>query len=149
MELCPQFRKRRIRPLVQQPEQPFLARFGEQAPAAAVVGLRLHGAALFEVLTHPTHGGNAVAEAGRDVSGDLALVVEFKDALANCNRDGFHAQTLPPTQKKRYINYGNALVLCTDDGEPNEWSASELKELKAAGQVHLHQSRFILKEAMS
>ena len=42
-----------------------------------------------------------------------------------------------------------ALVLCTDDGEPNEWSASELKELKAAGQVHLHQSRFILKEAMN
>jgi len=39
-----------------------------------------------------------------------------------------------------------ALVLCADDGEPNEWSASELQELKTAGQIHLHQSRFILKE---
>jgi len=39
-----------------------------------------------------------------------------------------------------------ALVLCTDDGEPSEWSASELQELKAAGQIHLHQSRFVLKE---
>ena len=42
-----------------------------------------------------------------------------------------------------------ALVLCADDGEPNEWSASKLKELKAAGQIHLHQSRFILKEVTS
>jgi hypothetical protein len=39
-----------------------------------------------------------------------------------------------------------ALVLCADGGEPNEWSANELKELKDAGQIHLHQSRFILKE---
>ena len=39
-----------------------------------------------------------------------------------------------------------ALVLSAEDGEPNEWSASELQQLKAAGQVHLHQSRFILKE---
>jgi hypothetical protein len=39
-----------------------------------------------------------------------------------------------------------ALVLCTDGGEPNEWSASELQGRKAAGQLHLHQSRFILKE---
>lgn len=39
-----------------------------------------------------------------------------------------------------------ALVLCGDTGEPNEWGASKLQELKAAGQIHLHQSRFILKE---
>ncbi len=39
-----------------------------------------------------------------------------------------------------------ALVLCAEDGAPGEWSASELQELKAAGQIHLHQSRFILKE---
>ena len=40
-----------------------------------------------------------------------------------------------------------ALVLCADDGEPNEWSANDLKELHAAGQIRLHQSQFILKEA--
>lgn len=39
-----------------------------------------------------------------------------------------------------------ALVLCAEDGGPNEWSASELQELKTTGQIHLHQSRFILKE---
>ena len=42
-----------------------------------------------------------------------------------------------------------SLVLCADDGEPNEWSASDLKELQTAGQIHLHQSRFILKETAS
>ena len=42
-----------------------------------------------------------------------------------------------------------ALVLCGDSGEPNEWSASEVQALKAAGQIHLHQSRFILKETAS
>ena len=42
-----------------------------------------------------------------------------------------------------------ALVLCADGGEPNEWSASELQELKTAGQLQMHQSRFILKETTS
>jgi hypothetical protein len=42
-----------------------------------------------------------------------------------------------------------ALVLCDDSGEPNEWAASEVQALKAAGQIHLHQSRFILKETHS
>jgi hypothetical protein len=40
-----------------------------------------------------------------------------------------------------------SLVLCADDGEPNEWSANDLKELHAAGQIRLHQSQFIIKEA--
>ena len=39
-----------------------------------------------------------------------------------------------------------SLVLCAEDGKPNEWSANELQELKSSGQIHLHQSRFILKE---
>jgi hypothetical protein len=39
-----------------------------------------------------------------------------------------------------------AMVLRADDGEPNEWSASDLKALHAAGQIRLHQSRFILRE---
>jgi len=39
-----------------------------------------------------------------------------------------------------------ALVVCADDGSPYEWSATDLQQLKAAGQIHLHQSRFILKE---
>jgi hypothetical protein len=39
-----------------------------------------------------------------------------------------------------------SLVLCAVDGEPNEWSASDLKALHAAGQIRLHQSRFILRE---
>jgi len=42
-----------------------------------------------------------------------------------------------------------ALVLCGDNGDPNEWSATDLQQLKAAGQIHLHQSRFILKETNS
>ena len=42
-----------------------------------------------------------------------------------------------------------SLVLSADDGEPNEWSASDLKELHAAGQIRLHQSRFILKETVN
>ena len=41
------------------------------------------------------------------------------------------------------------LVLRADNGEPNEWSASELQELKSSGQILLHQSRFILKETGS
>ena len=39
-----------------------------------------------------------------------------------------------------------ALVLCAEDGKPNEWSASDLKALHATGQIRLHQSQFILKE---
>jgi hypothetical protein len=39
-----------------------------------------------------------------------------------------------------------ALVLSAENGEPSEWSASELQKLKADGQLHLRQSRFILKE---
>jgi hypothetical protein len=39
-----------------------------------------------------------------------------------------------------------AFVVCDTDGKPNEWGATELRELHAAGQIHLHQSRFILKE---
>jgi hypothetical protein len=42
-----------------------------------------------------------------------------------------------------------SLVICTDDGEPYEWSASDLKALHAAGQIRLHQSQFILKETTS
>jgi len=42
-----------------------------------------------------------------------------------------------------------ALVLSAEEGEPIEWSASELQKLKANGQLHLHQSRFILKETIS
>lgn len=42
-----------------------------------------------------------------------------------------------------------ALVLCAEDGDPIEWSAGELQQFKAAGQVRLHQSRFILKETTS
>lgn len=42
-----------------------------------------------------------------------------------------------------------ALVLCAEDGEPKEWSAGEVQELKSSGQIHLHQSRFILKETGS
>lgn len=39
-----------------------------------------------------------------------------------------------------------ALVLCGEDGEPNEWSASHVQQLKATGQILVHQSRFILKQ---
>jgi len=39
-----------------------------------------------------------------------------------------------------------ALVLCDKDGQPNEWSAGEVRALKTSGQIHLHQSRFILRE---
>ena len=42
-----------------------------------------------------------------------------------------------------------ALVLCAVDGGPNEWSASDLKALQAAGEIRLHQSQFILKETSS
>jgi len=38
-----------------------------------------------------------------------------------------------------------SLVLAADDGQPCEWSATDLHELKTTGQVYLHQSRFILK----
>ena len=40
-----------------------------------------------------------------------------------------------------------SFVLCADDNAPYEWSAIDLKELHAAGQIRLHQSRFILREA--
>lgn len=38
------------------------------------------------------------------------------------------------------------LVLSAEDGEPSEWSASEIQKLKADGEILLYQSRFILKE---
>ncbi len=42
-----------------------------------------------------------------------------------------------------------AFVLSAEDGKPNEWSACDLKALHATGQIHLHQSQFILKETGS
>jgi len=42
-----------------------------------------------------------------------------------------------------------ALVLCNSEGGPNEWTACDLKALHAAGQIHVHQSQFILREATS
>jgi hypothetical protein len=39
-----------------------------------------------------------------------------------------------------------ALVLCGEEGAPHEFGASRLQQLKAAGQIVLHQSRFILRE---
>jgi hypothetical protein len=39
------------------------------------------------------------------------------------------------------------LVLCAAGGKPNEWSANDLKQLHAAGEIRLHQSQFILKES--
>lgn len=39
-----------------------------------------------------------------------------------------------------------SMVLCAENGEPTEWSAAEVQQLKAAGQIILHQSRFILKQ---
>jgi hypothetical protein len=38
------------------------------------------------------------------------------------------------------------LVLCAEDGEPTEWSAADLQQLKVDGQVQVFQSRFILRE---
>jgi hypothetical protein len=78
--------------------------------AAAAVGLWIQGAAFFEVLAHPAHGGHAVAKAGGDLGGALALVVELDDALADGHGNGFHAHSLPPRPPIRYIIYVNALV---------------------------------------
>ena len=64
--------------------------------AAAPVGLGLQGAAFFEALADPAHGGHAVAEAGRDLGRALALVVKLDDALAEGDGNGFHGQSLPP-----------------------------------------------------
>jgi D-serine deaminase-like pyridoxal phosphate-dependent protein len=59
------------------------------------MGLRLEGAACFEVLADSAHSRDAVAEAGGDLSRALALIVELYDALADRDRDGFHSRSLP------------------------------------------------------
>ena len=48
------------------------------------------------------------------------------------------------TYKTKFIEV--AIVLCSDDGEPNEWSASDLKVLHTAGKIRLHQSQLVLTE---
>ena len=73
------------------------------------MSLRLQSAAGLEVLAHPPHGSNAVAEAGGDLAGFLALVVKFEDALADADGDGFHGPDLPHPTTIRYMFYGNDL----------------------------------------
>jgi hypothetical protein len=77
-------------------QQPRLAGGGQEGFAPAAMGLRLEGAARFEVLTNPAHGRDAVAETGGNLGRAFALVVELNDALADSFRDGFHNQNLPP-----------------------------------------------------
>jgi hypothetical protein len=54
----------------------------------------------FEVLAHPPHGGNTIAEAGGNFARAFALVVKVKYPLTHRNRNGFHANTLPPLQRR-------------------------------------------------
>ena len=95
MKVCAQLRQGGIRLPCQQSEQAFFARFREEGFAPAAVGLRIQRAPGFEVLAHPPHGGHAVAEAGGDGTGALALVIKLEDPFTHRNRDGFHVLTLP------------------------------------------------------
>jgi len=82
--------------LVQQLEQARLAGGGQERLASAPVGLRLERTACFVVLADPAHRRDAVAEAGGDLGRALASFVEWKDALADSDGDGFHSRSLPP-----------------------------------------------------
>jgi len=62
------------------------------------------------MLAHAPYGGDTVAEAGGDFGSAPPLVVEFEDALADGNRDGFHNHDLPHPQESRYIICGNDLT---------------------------------------
>ena len=64
------------------------------------MGLRLQGAARFEVLADPANGRDAVAEAGGDLVRALAVVVELNDALANGDGDGFHGHEFIAPRRK-------------------------------------------------
>ena len=106
VELCAQFGQRRVRLLGDQPLQALPAAGRQQRLAATPVSLRFQRPAGFEVLAHPPHGGNTVAEAGGDFGGALALVVKVKYPLTHRNWNGFHAKTLPsqqPTCKLHYL----------------------------------------------
>ena len=93
--MCAQFRQSGVGLPREQLLQAGFAGFGQEGLAAAAVGLRLQRPSGFEVLAHPAHGGDALAEAGGNLAGALALVVELEDAFTHGDRDSFHAPSLP------------------------------------------------------
>jgi hypothetical protein len=69
------------------------------------VSLGFHRPTDFEVLAHPPHGGNTIAEAGGNFARAFALVVKVKYPLTHRNRNGFHANTLPPLQPRGKLHH--------------------------------------------
>jgi hypothetical protein len=69
------------------------------------VSLGFHRPTGFEVLAHPPHGGNTIAEAGGNFARAFALVVKVKYPLTHRNRNGFHANTLPPLQPRGKLHH--------------------------------------------
>ena len=83
--------------------QLFLTLLSEVAGAAAEIGLRLEGAALFEVLPYPANGRHAVAQAFTDLFGGFALLVKLDDAFSNRNWDKLPCQSPPcALQRSRF-----------------------------------------------
>jgi hypothetical protein len=93
-----QFGQRRVGLPGDQRLQTLPAACRQQRLALTPVSLWFQRPAGFEVLAHPPHGGNTVAEAGGDFAGAFALVVKVKYSLTHWNRNGFHAKTLPGQQ---------------------------------------------------
>ena len=56
------------------------------------------------LLAYTPYGGHAVTEADGDRAGALALAIQFQDAFAHDDGDGFHGPTLPesPPNSKLY-----------------------------------------------
>ncbi len=61
------------------------------------MGLRLQRAARLELLAHPAHSGNTLAEAAGRRGRALALVIKFEDAVVDRHRDRSHCAALAAT----------------------------------------------------
>jgi hypothetical protein len=90
----------------------------------------------------------------------LACQLKYEDFLkkrrgfiALVFRDGFEKTSISmPFANSRFDAVGQGCfssgnIHCSpnsDDGEPSEWSATEVKALPTAGKIRLHQSQFVV-----
>jgi hypothetical protein len=95
--------------LVQQGLQAGLPGGGQQGVAATLMGSRLQGSALLEVLPDAAHCRHAIIQNGGNLLCAMALVIEVDDSLAHGYRYRFHSHRLLQPPVIRYMFYGNAL----------------------------------------
>jgi len=109
----PQFGQRCVGLLGYEIFQTLFAARAQQRLAATQVSLRFQGATLLELLAHAPYGSHAVAQAGGDFTGALALIIKVNDPFTYRNRNGFHTHTLPDQPQPRKLHN---LWKCSRDG---------------------------------